>query len=103
MRVFILSTFSVFGLVACGGHSSGGAVPPEDLGSELERVLCESFVECHLFPDVETCMATTFLNNNGAELTAAIDRGTVTYDGDKARECLDALRSVLTCSRAESA
>jgi hypothetical protein len=76
---------------ACGG-GGGGSVSLQDVPERFEEAVCQNAVACGSAPDLATCRATTFFDDGDvAELQAAIDRGTVTYDGDAAGACIDAL------------
>lgn len=75
---------------ACGG-GSGGSIGFEDLPDELERAQCESLVACGYMPDVETCLAALFPERDEElkTLGAAIEAGTIVYNGENAAACLE--------------
>lgn len=74
----------------CGG---GDAIPLDKLGAELGASYCVREANCAGGPPPSVCEASTSFGNNQIiqSLIDAINRGTVLYDGARARECVDAL------------
>lgn len=81
----------ILSLVAgCGG----GSVDLEDLPAELESSQCEAAVRCGGMPDDATCAASVeFDGIDVATTEAAVEAGTIKYDGDEARKCVDQFAS----------
>jgi hypothetical protein len=76
---------------ACGG--GGGSVAPQDYPDELRDAFCRYFVKCGAIEDLETCQAANLgvRFRTSASAAAAEAAGKVTFDGDAARDCVDAL------------
>ena len=70
---------------ACGGPSLSFS----ELPTELQLARCKRLVRCGLFPDEEVCNA-HLAPIPDASLAGAIGH-TVAYDGELARQCVDAL------------
>ncbi len=90
--------------IGCGSSSTntGGGTPIEELPALYADVLCGMFEECadallQIFPEfLDDCNEnfTNELTDEGiARIQAAIDAGTVTYHGENAQTCLDALEA----------
>jgi len=77
-------------LTACGG---GGSISLEDYTEEHERAECERDVRCGEAPDMESCLAASFDERVNYPKTRAnaVEAGTIIYDGDAARKCIDAV------------
>jgi hypothetical protein len=69
---------------------SGPAIRFEELEREMQRARCEQQARCGLFPDEASC-ARLFRVVPDASLAGAIAAGKVGYDGERAKECVDAL------------
>lgn len=102
-------------LAACGG--SGDAIPLNRLGTELATMACAQTFECCTSTEItdqfagfsvngepitteEQCDSyfTAWFNAFATEqYQASIDAGRITYDGDRARACIDAAAG-LGCS-----
>jgi hypothetical protein len=81
-------------LVACGGSIDLADYP----GSAVDA-RCQYLARCGLFPDVASCQAYyahVVLQNPSVQ--AAVDGGKLGYDGEAAKDCLDALSSA-SCDR----
>ena len=89
---FVLSVSFASVLTACGG---GGSIAFEDLEETQIREACERAVACGDYETVEDCLAA----NDGFDpsLSADVEAGIILYDGDAARECLDALADLPFC------
>lgn len=87
-------------LSACSGPS----VPLHEFPDRLEAASCAQLARCGYMPDVESCRASTFVDVDAGllDLVAAVDRGTVGYDGDRAAECLSGMTDA-GCSFADAA
>jgi hypothetical protein len=82
-------------IVACAaltGCGSGG-ISIDELPSELERRACARAVACGGAESQTACESTAFVaeSSDVQTVVAAVKRGTVKYDGDSARVCLDAI------------
>jgi hypothetical protein len=77
-------------LAGCGG---GSAIPIDDLAASVTAADCRAAAACGDAPSQATCEASISLTRNPSltALVAAVKRGTVVYDGDLARQCLDGL------------
>lgn len=77
-------------LAGCGG---GSAIPIDDLAASVRAADCRAAAECGDVPSQATCEASVSVTRDPAltAVVAAVKRGTVVYDGDKARQCLDGL------------
>jgi hypothetical protein len=103
VRTLGLSVPFVLAVGACGGSSEGGggpaSVPFSSLAPKLADAVCTT---------AETCLGpifTTLINSNDCTgrfttsieegsfslIQAAIDAGTIKYDGTKVQDCLDAI------------
>ena len=76
-------------LTGCGSD----LIPIEQLPAELERRACARATACGGAESQTACESTLFLTESSETLTLveAVKRGTVKYDGDSARVCLDAI------------
>ncbi|MDF1564424.1 MAG: Dickkopf N-terminal cysteine-rich domain-containing protein [Deltaproteobacteria bacterium] len=93
-------TFTLTGCWAFGGGGGkgeeDGPVPVEQMGQEVASVFCGLIDRC-IGPgffggnDCQGAMQAQFEDTTEPQLQAAIDRGTLAYDGDKMRECIDAM------------
>ena len=79
-------------LAGCGG-GSGSAIPIDQLAAEVRAANCRAAAACGDAPSQATCEAALFLTRDSVinGTIAAVKRGTVVYDGDLARQCLDGL------------
>lgn len=88
---------------ACGGENK--AIPLTDLPPKLAAALCMAYERCYgpvfeLFLNGTDCVSVTeqrIRNGSFALLPAAIEQGSVVYDGARAQACLDSLGS-RTCA-----
>jgi hypothetical protein len=72
--------------MACGGPS----IAFSDLDQALQEARCERLARCGLFPDEVSC-AGFFRVVTDVSVAAAIGAQKVTYDGTRAKQCIDAL------------
>jgi hypothetical protein len=104
LRLTALLPVALF--VGCGGSSDftegddgGDGVPLAELPAEFAAAQCTLFERClepifHVFFSLEECGAfyTRAAEDSGlGDLEAAVEAGTVKYDGKKAAQCLDTL------------
>jgi hypothetical protein len=68
---------------------SGPSIALSDLDREIQQARCEHLVRCQLLPDEALCLATTRPTPNPS-LSAAVAAHKITYDGEQARQCVDA-------------
>jgi hypothetical protein len=87
------------GAATCGGGAGGGPVAVDDFESELLDAVCTFAVTCEEMPDRATCLAAKpFLNFDAfATLEVDVAAGTVTYDGQAARACIDVFKRFTSC------
>jgi hypothetical protein len=71
--------------MACGGSS----IAFSDLDQALQQARCERAARCGLFPDEASCMAYVHPDPNPG-VGAAITAHKLRYDGERARQCVDA-------------
>lgn len=76
-------------LAACGG----GSISVSDYGNSVINALCDHDVSCGLYSSHAACVAVYEQILNTDTLIADVNNGTAKYDGDKAKECLDAFGS----------
>src|SRR5687768_8142824 len=83
-------------LVACGGSSSGGddtpggTLAPENYVDAREAAVCEAGVRCQEYADQATCDASNITDDQDMKtLLAAVADGSVDYDGEAAKACVD--------------
>lgn len=67
------------------------SVSPGDYEERLRDATCEQLVRCSEFPDVQSCQP--FFVVNDATFQSEIAAGTITFDGDKANECVNAIKN----------
>jgi hypothetical protein len=72
-------------LAAC----SGSSVALEDLAQELRRARCERLARCQVFPDEGACLA-YFRAVGDASVAAGVATEKIAYDGERAKQCVDA-------------
>jgi hypothetical protein len=77
-------------LAGCGG---GSAIPIDDLATSVRAANCRAAAACGDAPSQATCEASISLTRDPDlnAVVAAVRRGTVVYDGDAARQCVDGL------------
>jgi hypothetical protein len=81
-----LSLVVAVGAAACGG----GGVKLTDLADEVHDAQCEWAVRCGVLPNTEACAALGTADDEIAQLQASVDAGRLSYDEDKAADCVDA-------------
>lgn len=98
----ILFATMVATFAACGG---GGEVAPDDLDTEIIDSTCERLVRCGEFESLAACQATlnAYGLGVGGALLAGVENGSIDYDGEKARECLEAIAAASCDESAENA
>ena len=72
--------------MACGHPAT---VAYADLEQELQQARCEHLARCKLFPDEASCMAFSRVVPD-TSIAAAIANHKIDYDGERARQCVDA-------------
>ncbi|HET9620755.1 MAG TPA: hypothetical protein VFP84_05295 [Kofleriaceae bacterium] len=72
---------------ACGG---GPSIAYSDFDQARQQARCERAARCGLFPDKASCLATARVVPS-TSLAAAIKDDKVHYDGQRARQCVDAI------------
>ncbi len=105
-RAVLASVVVVMPVVACGGSSDDGlngpgvGVPIDDIPKKLGAVTCDLFKGCfgglyEAFTLGEDCETTyeTASRDELPKLKAAIDAGTVLYDGTKVDGCIAAIKA----------
>jgi hypothetical protein len=86
---------------ACGvvpPDADDGAIPIEMLGERQLDAVCTYLARCGVFEDVATCRTNLGANLRSDAIIEAVKAGKITYDGIKARECVDAM-AANTCER----
>lgn len=74
--------------VACSGPS----IAFSDLDREMQQARCEHLVRCKLVPDEASCLAITRPLPNPS-VSGAVAAHKITYDGERARQCVDGIAS----------
>ena len=87
MTKLLRSCLLVVAASACGG--GGGSIAYEDLDQQLQQARCQRLVRCGLFNDQASCLGYFWVLPNPG-LAAAIAGHKVDYDGELARQCVDA-------------
>ncbi len=88
-------------LVGCGGGTGiGGPIPFSAFESAAGSAVCNVLVVCGDVPDEATCLASDqvephYYDTLGQDIAA----GKVSYDGAKARSCIDGLNAISSCDR----
>ncbi|MEZ4380885.1 MAG: Dickkopf N-terminal cysteine-rich domain-containing protein [Nannocystaceae bacterium] len=73
-------------------------IPYEDVDDEQVDAICDYLVGCGIAASTELCVdAYRGVLDNDPNLDAAVDNGSVVYDGEAAKQCLDSIRES-TCS-----
>lgn len=85
---------------ACGVEGSSEPAGPIEGEEEMAAAWCEALVRCHLYPDVEACLAAIDVVDD--ELRAAFEAGHLSYDADAAAECAAMLEGI-TCEELSGA
>jgi hypothetical protein len=78
-------------IAVVAGCDNGGAIAIDDLPASVEATFCRQSARCGGGPDPATCQAAFFLTENRSlnALVAGVKRGTIVYDSQRARQCLD--------------
>lgn len=84
-----LGTLLVIAAMACGRPSS---VAYSELDQEMQQARCGRLVRCKLFPDEASCHAYSRATSDPS-VSAAIAAHKIDYDGERARQCVDAIAS----------
>jgi hypothetical protein len=83
-----------------GGGGSGGPIPFSQFEAAAEQAVCHLLVLCGEFPDEATCLASDQVKPHYYEtLGQDITDGKVSYDGAKARSCIDMINGLASCDR----
>jgi hypothetical protein len=91
------TTLVLAGVVAIGGcGGNGGSIPIDELPGRVEATYCRVLVSCSYMPDEATCREAFDLAGGMGTTVAAVKRGTATYDGQLAAQCLGAFPSDCT-------
>lgn len=101
-RVFGVALLSSF-FFACSGSSSssGDPVPLDQIPAELAKSFCAAEQACNPFfykvgftnTDCESVLTKEFAQASYNDILAAVNAGTVKYDGNLARTCVNAIAS----------
>lgn len=109
MTYFRSSLLAFSLLTACGGDDSGsGAIALANLGDAMATSYCAKTFECCTMAETEqrfegapvtdeaSCRMfyAGFFNALAADFQASIDAGKLVYDGDAARQCVNALNAM---------
>ncbi len=87
-RLALLCAF----VAACGGISI------DDFKNQEIDAFCEREVRCGVIADKAACVASLEQTPSDAQLKAGVGNGSITYDGGKAGDCVDAIRNE-SCDR----
>jgi hypothetical protein len=91
----LLLPLPLYALAACGDDEV--TVPPtialEDFVQSYRDASCDLLVRCGAMPDVETCLATTQADPNLVQAAAAATFGSLSYDPEVAKVCVDAVKN----------
>lgn len=68
---------------------SGPSIAFSDLDQELQQARCERLARCGIFPDEASCMTFSRIVPD-ASLAGAVAAHKVSYDGERAKQCVDA-------------
>lgn len=90
MRAGIALCIAAMACMACS-HSSPIAL--SDLDKEIQQARCEHLARCKLVPDEASCLATTRPAPPNPSVSSAVAANKITYDGELARQCVDAMAS----------
>jgi hypothetical protein len=84
---------SLVGACAALASCTSNEISIDELVPEIERRFCARAVACGGAESQTACESTVFLAESSGVLTLveAVERGTVEYDGESARECVDAI------------
>lgn len=102
MRTLVIATI----VVTCCGGCGGGSVALDDYATATLGAYCSHLATCGAIESVDACrkINTGFdFTINGLDLRltasrrAAIDEGKLSYDGENAKRCLDALGATRGC------
>jgi hypothetical protein len=69
---------------------SGPSIALSDLDQELQQARCERFARCGLFPDEASCLRSARFVPD-ASLAAAVAAHKIDFDGQRAKQCVDAI------------
>ena len=79
-----------FAVLAVTAVACSRSIALSDLDQEMQQARCEHLVRCKLVPDEASCLAFTQPPPDPS-LAAAVAAHKVTYDGELARQCVDAI------------
>ncbi len=86
-------------MAGCGG---GGGIAASDFANELRDAECDLRVRCGELSSAASCDG-FFAVSTDTVLLAEIDAGKVSYDGEKAQECIDAIKAASCDGTAQDA
>jgi hypothetical protein len=85
-------------IVVAVAAACGNSVSITDFAAKYIDARCQNEVACQQMPDMATCKASRFLEDNYYEtVVALVKAGTIKYSGDEAGSCFDRIAS-LGCS-----
>ena len=101
-EIVVLRVIGMFGLAALAGCGGGGGspIPLSQYPSSIAEGDCHLLVLCDQFPDQATCLA-SYPPYMDPTLAQDIDAGKVSYDGAKARTCIDGINAFSACTSSE--
>ena len=93
-RFVALATAGLVVALAAGcdnGNDNDGAIAIDDLGASIEASYCRSAIACGAATEQAACEASLLISRDSTldALVAAVKRGTLVYDGKRARVCID--------------
>ena len=98
MRLSLVALALALGAAACGGSIGADSVALDDFEPELRDAACAYLVACEQMPDRATCLAVGLGDSSElATLKADVAAGTLTYDGQAARACIDVFKRFASC------
>jgi hypothetical protein len=105
MRRFVIVALLVGGCPGDDSGTPGSYVAVNDFASAYKDAECTYLVRCGTFPDKATCMSAQLVSTVYRlypDLVAAIEMGTVIYNGNNVQTCFDAIANA-TCDRTDEA
>ena len=101
-----LAAFALVFTTGCEGGGGGEPAEPEilyeDYAAAFEDARCVWRVQCNLEESVELCRESTFIDRDDTYVSAAVEAGTIRFDGVAAYRCVEEL-AARGCGRAEPA
>ena len=101
-RLYLIVCVSAFSMVGCFGSGGEGGdkgpVPLNEMATASATIICQIVEQCiapgFFGSDCVTSYSAQFQDSQQPQLQDAVDRGTMNYDADKMRDCLDAMESM---------